>query len=290
MNEELQNEDFELDLNTILEEEDDVDYNNLPPEPKQDNRAIQEVGQYKEKVSKLEAELNTIRQHLESGKKTNFLDTIFSKYSNLDDDFKHMVAEVLNGYNQMTQQELKPIYKYFDSIQQELDKTKADIKNATDYIGNVQSDIAFDKLVRQYLQRGLKKNTVTEDVVIAAKKLHQKKLQKDEAYYLKLDNIITRNSISDAQKDKLIGQLILDSFLDDVKARASKGKSKETDPELKKRVEKDPEVEKIQKKVEKENKKEAEEGEVPEKKELTPEEQAVQRENLQKRLQRLRNL
>lgn len=286
----LTNEDFDLDLTQILEDEDDgVDYNNLPPEPKLDNKAMQEVGQYKQKVATLEEELGKIRQHLETGKKTNFLDQIFSKYANLDDDFKHMVAEVLHGYNQMTQSELKPIYKYFDTIQEELNKTKIDINKATEYIGNVQSDIAFDKLVRQYLQRGLKKNTVTEDVIIAAKKLHQKKLQKDESYYLKLDNIITRNSITDAQKDKLIGQLILDSFLDDVKSRAAKGKLKEGDPELKKRVDKDPDVEKAQKKVDKENKREeSEEKEGPP--ELTEAQRAANREAIQKRFRQLKNL
>jgi len=286
------NDDFDMELENILleEEEDNISYNNLPPERRTTPDSVAELEMQKEKAARLEAQLNQLSEKIESGQKVNFMEGIFKRYQDIDPSFKQMVAEILHGYNQASQAELAPLFEHLNSLKKDIIKTQKNIESVHEHLTNVQGSIAFDKLVKKYLQRGFKKNSITEDVVEAAKKLHEKKLN-DESYYLRVDNILTRTTITPAQKDKLIGQLILDSYREEVIKSNKKKKLAEGSPELKKKVEKDEDVEKAQKKLEQENKEEVSKlnediSETP--KELTEAEKEENRELIKKRIHRLR--
>jgi len=281
-------DEFDLDLTNILEEEEEgTSYKTLPPEPRVNPNIYADTELSKQKVSKLEQELAQMRHMLEAGKKSNFLDKAFTKYSHLDDDFKNMLAEVIHGYSQASQAELKPLIDHIDNIQREVAITRKSIEDVNTNVNNFQSNLALDNLVLQYLQRGFKKNSVTRDHIDAAKKAHFARLEKDEAYYLKVDNVVNRQTLDSKTKDKLIGQIILDNFREEVAKKQAKGKTTEADPVLKKNVEKDPGVEKAQKKLDKEIEKE-EEKEEP--KELTQAEKDARREATLSRLNKLRGL
>lgn len=281
-------DEFDLDLVDILEEEETpISYNNLPAEPRVSNNVYADAEVNKQKLTKVEEELAQLRSHLEAGKKTNFMDRAFAKYSNIDPEFKDMLAEVILGYNQVSQAEMKPIFDHLDNLQRQIALTKKSIDDVNVNVSSFQNTVAFDNLVLQYLQRGFKKNSVTRDHLEAAKAAHTKKL-KDEAYYLKVDNIVNRQNMSGAQKDRLIGQLILDNFREEIAKKQAKGKTSESDPVLKKKVDKDESVEKAQKKLDKEMAKEATETEeVPE---MTEEQQTKRREATLSRLNKLRGL
>lgn len=283
MTDELNNDDLDLDISNILDDEDEVSVQNLPPEPRRNPRDAEEAAIYKAKVSKLEKDLASFKDALEAKKGSNYLEEIMDKYSDFDPRFKLFVAEVINGYAKMSTNEMKAMYDNFDNIQKELAVTKKAIEDTSSHINNVQSNVAFDKLVKRYLQRGFKKSQVTEDHVEAAKEAHFKRYNKEEAYQLKVLNILDKKHIDDATKDKLIGQLILENFTEVIKKKQAKGKVSKDDPTPKARIEKDAEVEKAKKELDKEEEKEAA-------KTLTPDEEAQRRAQIKAQLNRIKSL
>lgn len=282
-------EDFELELTSILDDEDEVfSIGNTTPERVLDNNSYAELELQKEKYSKLEAELNKIKGALESGQKSNFLEKTFAKYSDIDDGFKHMIADVLHGYNQASQAELAPIYEYFDSIKKDIVKTQKSIEDVSSHVINLENSIVFDKLTRQYLQRVFKKSSVTEDVLESVKKHHFTKKEKDDSYHLKLNNIWGSQKLTPSQKDKLTGELIAESYKETLIKKQSKGKVSNKDPEIKKRIEKDPTLEKAHKKLDKELESSSVEAEETERPALTKEQEEARREMIQQKLNKLK--
>jgi len=278
------NDDFDMNIdNILLDEEDDVNsYSPMPAERKSNPDSLAELQLQKEKAAKLEARLNQITERLESGQKVNFLESIFGKYADsVDPATKSMVAEILHGYNQASQAELKPLFEHLDSLKKDIIKTQQNIDKVSQHVERVQGSLAWDKLVRQSLQRAFVKHTISEDVVDAAKNLHLRKTTEgkgfDAKYSLELNNILNNPNLTVAQKDRLSGELLMETYRKEVVKRANAGKSKDSDPTAKKQVKKDPKVIEAEKQANKEVKKEEE---VEEKKELTAEEKEKQREEL----------
>lgn len=244
--------DDDFNLDAILEEEEEITPN-LPIQSNYTNPVqLQELEGYKSKVSNLEAEISKVKELLSAGKKTNQMEAILSKYSHLDPDFRQMNIELLHANNEMQSELMKPMYEYFERLQKEIDSTKKGIDTVTQTIYSVQGNLALDRMVKQALERGFAKNRITIDHVDNAKKEHFKRVEKDEAYHLKLLNINNSKSLTEAQKDKLVGQLIMENFREIVLKKIAKGKSTAADPTVKKVIEKDTSVEKAQKKLDKE--------------------------------------
>lgn len=243
-------EDFNLD--SILDEDEDITPN-LPIQSNYGNpNQLQELEGYKNKVSNLESEISKVKELLTAGKKTNQMEVILQRYSNIDPEFKQMNMELLHANNEMQAEIMKPMYEYFDRLSKEIESTKQSITNVTNAVYGVQGNLALDKMVRQALERGFAKNRITVDHIENAKKEHFKRVDKDEAYHLKLLNINQSKSLTEAQKDKLVGQLMMENYREVVQKKVAKGKSTAADPTIKKTVEKDTTVEKLQKKVDKE--------------------------------------
>jgi len=173
------------------------------------------------------------------------------------------------------------LFEHLDSLKKDTIKTQQNIDKVSQHVERVQGSLAWDKLVRQSLQRAFVKHTISEDVVDAAKNLHLRKTTEgkgfDAKYSLELNNILNNPNLTVAQKDRLSGELLMETYRKEVVKRANAGKSKDSDPTAKKQVKKDPKVIEAEKQANKEVKKEEE---VEEKKELTAEEKEKQREEL----------
>lgn len=287
--EDVTNDDFDMNIdNILLDEEDDVNsYTPMPAEKRSSPDSLAELQLQKEKAAKLEARLNQITEQLESGQKVNFLESIFGKYNDsVDPATKSMVAEILHGYNQASQAELKPLFEHLDSLKKDIIKTQQRIDSVSQHVERVQGSLAWDKLVRQSLQRAFVKHTISEDVVDAAKNLHLRKTTEgkgfDAKYSLELNNILNNPNLTVAQKDKLSGELLMETYRKEVIKRANAGKAKDSDPTAKKQVKKDPKVVEAEKVASKEMKKDDDE----EKKELSEEEKEKIREELKAKLAR----
>lgn len=283
------NDDFDMNIdNILLDEEDDVNsYTPMPAEKRSSPDSLAELQLQKEKAAKLEARLNQITERLESGQKVNFLESIFGKYADsVDPATKSMVAEILHGYNQASQAELKPLFEHLDSLKKDIIKTQQRIDSVSQHVERVQGNLAWDKLVRQSLQRAFVKHTISEDVVDSAKNLHLRKTTEgkgfDAKYSLELNNILNNPNLTVAQKDKLSGELLMETYRKEVIKRANAGKAKDSDPTAKKYVKKDPKVVEAEKVASKEIKKDDDE----EKKELSEEEKEKRREELKAKLAR----
>jgi hypothetical protein len=243
--------DFDLD-NILDEDEEEI----LSPGPIQHNyqdpSTLQELNSYKGKIGELQAEVNKVKDLLSAGKKTNQLEVILQKYSNLDPEFRQMSIELLHANNEMQADVMKPMYEYFDRIQKELDATKQAVSNVTNSIHNVQGSIAFDKMVRIALEKKFAKNRVKVDHVEEAKKAHFKRYEKDEVYALEIIRINESKTLTASQKDRLVGEAMAANFALVQKRKLDKGKTTAADLTPKKNQEKDTTTEKAQKKLDKE--------------------------------------
>jgi len=201
------------------------------------------------KIHKLQEQLDKVTNALENGRKTTYMDSILQKYNDVDPIFKQMLIDMNIASNEFTKENLKQIQGYFSEMQTELAQLKEEQKNLSDYTSNIHTDVTTHRLVRKYLERGFKKNTIKEEHVEKAIEEHTKRLSKDEAYVLKLQNIWNTPNFDVNAKNRLTGQLILENFRD--VAMKAKGKKADELPTAKKTLEKDAQVEKATKKMEK---------------------------------------
>jgi len=201
------------------------------------------------KLHKLEEQLAKVTNALENGRKTTYMDGILQKYDQVDPIFKQMLIDMNIASNEFTKENLKQIQGYFADMQAELAQLKEEQKNLSDYTSNIHTDVTTHRLVRKYLERGFKKNTIKEEHVEKALEEHTKRLSRDEAYVLRLQNIWNTPNFDVNAKNRLTGQLILENFRD--VAVKAKGKKAEELPTAKKTIEKDAQVEKAAKKMEK---------------------------------------
>jgi chromosome segregation ATPase len=201
------------------------------------------------KLTELEKRMEKVLNVLETGKKTHYLDALFAKYENVDPTFKQMLIEMNIASNEYTKENLKSIQGYFEEMKKEITTLKEESRSLSDYAANIHSDITTHRLVKKYLEKGFKKNTIKEEHVERAIEEHSKRLSKDEAYVLRLQNIWNTPGFDTNAKNRLTGELIFQNFRD-VAAKA-KGKKADEMPDLKKKVEKDERIEKDQKKMEK---------------------------------------
>lgn len=253
MNVQKTNDDFDLDLDSVLIEEEEITDNRPVERQGIDTRTAAEAEIYRQKLAKMEEEMQKLTSKLEAGSRTSFLDELLQKYGdNVDPTTRNFSIELLQGFNSVTQAEMKKIYDVVDSFNKELMVTKKSIEDVGKHIGHIQSNYAFDRLVEDYLQRGLKGKKVDIRHIESAKKAHFDRLDKDEAYFLKVDNVINKKNITEKQKDKLIGQIILENFHELLVKKQADGKLGKDDPTPKKKIEADKTVEKIQKKADKE--------------------------------------
>lgn len=202
------------------------------------------------KLQQLQAQLEKVTSALESGKKTHYLETILSKYADIDPIFKQMLVDVTLASNEYSKENLKQVQQIFEGLEKEVNTIKIEQKNLSDYAASIHYDISTNRLVRKYLEKGFKKNTVKEQHVEKALDEHMKRLKKDEAYTLKFHSIWNTPGMSDTEKQRLTGQFISDNFRDVVSKTKSK-KAAEELPSVKKSAEKDTQIEKDKKKLEK---------------------------------------
>jgi hypothetical protein len=224
-------EEFDLDLDSVLSEEEEIgtQHNARLESNRVDYNTAAEAELYKQKLTKMEQEFAAVKQQLESGNKTNFVDHIFQKYSDIDPSYKNMAVEMLQGYNQLTQLEMKKIHEVFDSLQKDLIATRKAVDEVGSHVSSVQSGYAFDTLIRDTLERGFKDKDIKTRHVNDAKKLHFKKMDKDEAYALKILNIIDNKNYTIDKKDKMVAQIILEEYHTAAIKKAKEGKLSKTD-------------------------------------------------------------
>lgn len=242
------NTEFDLD-DAFSSEDDGVSLSNITINRNTVDTSAVQSRLSESKLSQMEEKLNSLMGSLESSKKSHYLDAVLQKYENVDPVFKQMLIDMNIASNEFTKEHLKEIHKYFEQLKQDVEVVKAEQKNLNDYASSIHTDITTHRLVKKYLERGFKKNTIKEEHVEKALEEHMKRVNKDEAYHLRLQSIWNTPGMDTTGKNRLTGQLILENF----KEVASKAKGKKADelPTAKKTLEVDANVEKSQKKLDK---------------------------------------
>jgi hypothetical protein len=251
---------FDIDLDSMISEEEETPSQQPQLSNRIDSNLLVESEMQAKKLNAVLEELAQVKQHLESGKKTSFVDNVLQKYGALDPEIKAMSVELLQGYDQVNQAGLKKFFEHIDAINKSVIETKTKIEDINNRISYVQSNYAFDTLIRDTLERGFKDKDIKARHVDSAKKLHFKKMDKDASYALRVSNIYDNRNYTPDKKDGMIAQLILESYHKAMIEKSKDGKLAKTDLTPKAVIKQDKESKEIKaeiKKIDSETKEEA---------------------------------
>lgn len=225
-------EDFLLDTLEDEEEEEET------PRPRYSGGGGVDYGAYPAplEVEKLTKEVSSLKEFIQNAnqeKKNARLSHVLNKYD-VDDNIKLMLLDVLGLTNETISETTQALTQKLEEIYQKDERTRKDIETLNQHMSSLYNTYNFRTGVKEALEGYAKKATVKEINVKEAILTHQKKLQKDASYKYKIENIWRDPQLTPTEKQLLIQQSAVESYVEAVKNKKAKKTKAQKDLELKK--------------------------------------------------------
>ncbi len=236
----LEDKDFEINIHDI-EFEEEEDTNRMPPMQYQQSPDVQALQEELSKTQKVLKELET----QVNKNQTNWVEDLFKKHPDVDPSLKAFMYEMIREYDNISIAERSKLFQTLSSQKTELSKTQANTERLYKELKELENNQKFRLLTKKTLENSFKKQSITESAIDSAIDAHLKKLQKEPAYRLKVDDVLRHPSTTLKQKETLLGELVHQAFVEKVKKARKQG-----DPILKANKTVNEEAEKAKKAME----------------------------------------